>query len=345
MTYRVRGNTVVDSVRNARFTSANVVGSLASVSTSRGFQGAVSGFTTGGLQVTPPSVGTNTIDKFPFATDANATDVGDLVVITYSGSGQSSSTSGYSSGGLAPPSAIQGVNNIQKFPLISNSDASDVGDLSTLRYNIWGGNSSSRDGYSAGGGSPPPGSFVTNILDKFPFATDSNAVQIGTLATGVTQTAGISSAYNGYLVSRATGTGEIQKFPFATDASAVMAIDQNIPSTNNIAGQNSAIAGYYTGMFPVPAFGFIAKFPFATEATAVQVARLSPQIPSPPNNPYQNGTTGQSSTVSGYQVGGGGFASFVTLNIIEKFPFATDANATDVGDLTQPRYQSTGQQY
>ena len=37
----------------------------------------VSGYSTGGLA--PPATGdSNTIDKFPFATDGNATDVGDL---------------------------------------------------------------------------------------------------------------------------------------------------------------------------------------------------------------------------------------------------------------------------
>ena len=47
------------------------------------FQGTVAGYTTGGI----PQIG---IDKFPFATDANATDVGDLTVSRRSGNaGQS----------------------------------------------------------------------------------------------------------------------------------------------------------------------------------------------------------------------------------------------------------------
>lgn len=32
-------------------------------------------------------------------------------------------------------------------------------------------------------------------------------------------------------------------------------------------------------------------------------------------------------------------------NVIDKFPFAADANATDVGDLTQTRSSVSGQQY
>ena len=44
-------------------------------------------------------------------------------------------------------------------------------------------------------------------------------------------------------------------------------------------------------------------------------------------------------SVSGYSSGG-----TPSVNTIDKFPFASDANATDVGDLTQARYAATGQQ-
>src|SRR6056300_1211357 len=42
------------------------------------FQGSTSGYTSGGNLNPPAPVFSNTIDKFPFASDANATDVGDL---------------------------------------------------------------------------------------------------------------------------------------------------------------------------------------------------------------------------------------------------------------------------
>ena len=45
-------------------------------------------------------------------------------------------------------------------------------------------------------------------------------------------------------------------------------------------------------------------------------------------------------TVSGYTSGGGPGQT----NVIDKFPFASDANATDVGDLTQARQGGAGQQ-
>ena len=39
----------------------------------------------------------------------------------------------------------------------------------------------------------------------------------------------------------------------------------------------------------------------------------------------------------------GGFAPSGITNTIQKFPFASDGNATDVGDLTQARQAPAGQ--
>ena len=71
-----------------------------------------SGYSSGGQ---PGSV--TTIDKFPFVSNANATDVGDLTQGRYSAAGQSSTVSGYTSGGFAPPVYR---NTIDKFPFSAN---------------------------------------------------------------------------------------------------------------------------------------------------------------------------------------------------------------------------------
>ena len=52
---------------------------------------------------------------------------------------------------------------------------------------------------------------------------------------------------------------------------------------------------------------------------------------------------GQSSFANGYNSGGDTSpTSFV--NVIDKYPFSSDANATDVGDLSDTRGRTTGQQ-
>jgi hypothetical protein len=70
----------------------------------------------------------STIDKFPFATDANATDVGDLTQARNVPAGQSSTSSGYVSGGNLGP-----LNTIDKFPFATDANATDVGDLTQAR--------------------------------------------------------------------------------------------------------------------------------------------------------------------------------------------------------------------
>ena len=78
------------------------------------------------------------MDKFSFSNDANATDVGDLTVGRYAVSGQSSDTSGYTSGGFAPTATPNTNNTIDKFPFATNANATDVGDLTVARFYVTG---------------------------------------------------------------------------------------------------------------------------------------------------------------------------------------------------------------
>ena len=83
------------------------------------------GYTSGGYD----SGYSNVIDKFAFASDGNASDVGDLTVARYGSSGQSSSDYGYTSGG----STGSNSNVIDKFAFAGDGNATDVGDLTVAR--------------------------------------------------------------------------------------------------------------------------------------------------------------------------------------------------------------------
>ena len=63
------------------------------------FQGSTSGYSTSGQNPAGPVTVCETIEKFPFSSDANSTDVGNLSVGRHSVTGQSSSENGYSAGG------------------------------------------------------------------------------------------------------------------------------------------------------------------------------------------------------------------------------------------------------
>ena len=293
------------------------------------FQGFTSGYTSGGWS--PPH--RNTIDKFPFGSDANATDVGDLTQGRFNLSGQSSSTSGYSSGGESPTLA----NTIDKFLFASDANATDVGNLTQARR-AHAGHSSSESGYSSGGEVPPPG---VNTIDKFSFSTDANATDVGDLTDARQGHSGTSSADNGYAAGGWSPgfVNVIDKFPFSSDANATDVGDLTQARGDMHAGQSSTTNGYSSGGLagpPIVAQTTIDKFPFASDANATDVGDTT--------TARQDGG-GQSSTTNGYTSGGAvGNNPAPILNIIEKFPFSTDANATDVGDLTQARRDTTGQQ-
>ena len=167
----------------------------------------------------------NTIQKFPFSADSNATDVGDLTQgRAFAGSvGQSSTTFGYHAGGYSGPPRVT-LNTIDKFSFTVNNDASDVGDLSEGKESM-AGQSSTTHGYASGGlsGSSPPYTF-SSVIDKFPFASDTNATNIATLTVGRIGSAGQSSTNSGYTSGGAavgpTITNTIDKFPFASDTNA-----------------------------------------------------------------------------------------------------------------------------
>jgi hypothetical protein len=67
------------------------------------------------------------IQKWPFATDGDSTDVGDLTQTREQLAGQSSTVSGYNSGGMIDPGTF--YDTIDKFPFASDANATDVGNL------------------------------------------------------------------------------------------------------------------------------------------------------------------------------------------------------------------------
>jgi hypothetical protein len=313
------------------------VTSYAAGSTGTQAQGSNFGYTAGGF--IPPT--SNVIDKFPFASDANATDVGDTTAPNLrGGAGTSSSTFGYISGGAGF------INTIHKFPFSVDGNSTDVGDLYEGRI-FQSGQSSADNGYNSGGQISPTSPTVNNqvnTIDKFPFASDANATDVGNLTVARDGPAGQSSTENGYASGGWAGApattpvvyNVIDKFPFASDTNASDVGNLTV-SRRFVGGTNSETEGYTSGGYnPNGTFyNTIDKFPFASDANATDVGDLTE---------VKYGPVGQSSTTSGYGSGGAG-PPFNASNVIQKFPFASDANATDVGDLTVARSQVTGQQY
>ena len=166
---------------SAEFAAASTVGNLTAVRFgAMGQSSSTHGYSSGGgLSVPTPTLpNTTTIDKFPFATDANATLVGDLTEARRVGAGTYSTTHGHSSGGGHPATPTLYSNVIDRFPFASDTNASDVGDLTQARRTTGTGSSSTTHGYTAGGADSPT---YGNIIDKFLFAASANATDVGDL--------------------------------------------------------------------------------------------------------------------------------------------------------------------
>ena len=159
------------------------VGDVASLFVTGGYlQGAqgisapIYGYVTGGTGLTTK------IDRYAFVSSGNTTNVGTLS----SASRQPEATlSDENNGFIAGETLISSVKtaNIKSFPFASENVSTTV---ETLTFGRGGaaGSSSSTDGYVSGGFKNPPGPipslFIGNI-EKFPFASFSPAVGVGTL--------------------------------------------------------------------------------------------------------------------------------------------------------------------
>ena len=174
----------------------------------------------------------------------------------------------------------------------------------------------STSGYSSGGQQSPN---KVNYIEKFSFSSDGNSTDVGDLTDVRGYLTGQSSSASGYSSGGNNPLGMrniIDKFPFAVDANATDVGDMT-ELKNQTAGQSSPTHGYNTGgLVPSqsPSIGItIDKFTFSSDANATDVGDLSVRR-------YDAG--GTSSPDDGYSAGG---ATPPSINVIDKFPFSTDA--------------------
>ena len=311
------------------------------------FQGSSHGYLTGGFHspaISPTSA--NNIERFSLTSDANATDVGDLVYNSSNRpSGQTSNFYGYNSGGQAPPivPSPDRTSRIQRFPFAATASSVDVGALIGGAGSLLAtGQSSSTHGYRTGG---YPG---TRTIEKFPFTSQAVTVaSVGNTSTTPVQargSTGQSSDTHGYFTGQYTpmpNSNIIEKFSFTVDGNSTDVGDLT-QYRNNAAGQSSPTHGYTSGGNRgdggAPFANYIDNFPFSSDANATDVGDLSVS---------RGNVSGNSSTTHGYTTGGHtGSPSASLSNVIDKFPFSSNGNATDVGDLTSIRRltASPGQQ-
>lgn len=230
--------------------------------------------------------GVTNIDRFPFTSSTNTSGVGNLALAVTAAGGASSSTAGYAVGGSPHPTLSYG-NDIQKYPFASSANATDIGSLQSS-YTSGSGCSSSTDGYFLAGwagNSPAYGPYNRpGYIEKFPFATDTNATHIGDLEVKTNGGASWQSQYDGYLAggqggwdgATSSAVTAMQKFPFANGVKSSLIGYLSRTLRGDFAGVSSTTNGYGLGGYneAVGATNDIHRTPFSTDTNATDVGNL-----------------------------------------------------------------------
>lgn len=246
------------------------------------------------------------------------------------------STYGYT-GAIGSPHVGGYTTNYEKYAFAGGSNSAVAGDLTVARTTFAAKASSAEHGYALGGDAWGEPSATKTTIDRFPFASDGDATDVGTLTVqtydgvnGDVQTADAGYIGKAYGFPQDPGS-EYYKYSFSSSVS--LAVGGSFTASNyrvyhSSSGNSSTTHGYINAGRVNPYNGgswgqsnMIEKFPFASEGDTTDVGDLTV-------GRYRQ--VGLNSTISGYTAGGAGAPA---LNVIDKFPFASDGNATDVGDL------------
>jgi hypothetical protein len=291
------------------------------------------------------------IQKISFTTDGNSTDIGDILSARRNQSGHSSTTHGFVVGGYLGQ-APSSLNVIERFSFTTEGNSTDWADLTTALNTNSVPASSCTHGYSFGGQDGV--SFNTKVIDQFPFASQTNATDWAECSVAQYNGAGCSSDLNGYAlgsiqhsapgIPSGTVLNNIDKYPFASQTNSTDIGDLVLVRFGG-AGVSSETDGYMVGGVTVgtnpgnsaPLWDRtnIDKFSFAT---GTQNAVDHGDLPLETSAGAHDGT-GMSAETHGYHAGG--IYSWNSSNHqypreqIEKFAYASNVTATDVGDLVQ----------
>jgi hypothetical protein len=288
------------------------------------------------------------IQKFSLTTDGNATNVADILSARRHQSGHSSNTHGFVVGGYQG-TAASSLNIIERFSFTTDGNSTDWADLTTTLNTNAASSSSCTHGFSYGG---ETGTGINNdVIDRFPFASQTNATDWADCTIRQHAAVGCSSEFNGYGVGGRTygvapdaWLNNIDKFPFASQTNATDVGDL-VLNRGSGGGCSSETHGFLVGgvnivtnpgnSAPMWDRTNIDKFSFANGTqNAVDHGDLPLQA-----SAGAHSNAGISGETHGYSVGG--IYSWNATNHqypreqIEKFSYAANVTATDVGDLVQ----------
>ena len=275
------------------------------------FQGAQYGYCAGGYNL-QSGAHADEIQKYSYASDANGTDVGDTLLEQHYRCGATGTTHGYTMGGESPSNG-----RIEKWSYASDADSTEVGvifgpatsgtsssatdgyifcasgnnssqvisrtatatdgnaidwaDCANPASSNTTGCSSETYGYRLNGG-------PSNDIEKYPFASQTNATNVGDLTLSRAGAGSFSSTSYGFCVGQTPNTGEqmdrIDRFSFASDGNATDFSDLNF-RPDGPHGNSSTTHGYIAGgSLSGPYTDNISKIAYSSTGTATDVGNL-----------------------------------------------------------------------
>ena len=239
-------------------------------------------------------------------------------------------TSGYCHGGHQ--AGNHSYDRIDKWAFASSANftATDVGNLRFAGRMDMSSHSSGTNGFVVGGGIAYT---ATTNVDKYSHTTDSDAVSHGDLdVTRPGHVAGCSDmgAQYGHSVgaSNTPQNGTKSKYSFVSNTTGTSS-GSLVQACQNQAGASSQTHGYAAGGHATggaSSFTSIQKFAFATDTASEVYSGVLTR---------SRGSTGCSSSTHGFAVGSYAVSAPTGYSSrIDKFSFASEADATTVGELT-----------
>jgi len=194
-----------------------------------------------------PSVYVNNIDFITMASVGNAVDFGDATADDSGGGGFSNTTRGGRGGGFTGAGNPFGSNIIDYVTIATTGNATDFGDLSSVRYSDSGLSSSTRGIF--GGGAVYTGTTVyTNIMEYITIASTGNVTDFGDILGAADNMLSASSATRGLYLGGIASSGApsvqnvIQYITIASTGNAqdfgdlATAVRSGGPGSNSISG-------------------------------------------------------------------------------------------------------------
>ena len=306
--------------------------------------GTISGFVAGGYAGNASFQITKTIEQYSLVTDGNKSDHGDLIGRGPAGAephaqgtgmniGNGSATHGYASGGEYRVPAWTHNAAIDKFAFASTGTATDQGDMvSQLEYAS--SQNSLTHGYITGGYGDNTSPTRRSSYQRFSFASTGNATDVGTLITGVQSCVGQSSNTHGYKSggydASNSNTNVIERFSFASNG-ATTDVGDLTEVVQNGGSASSSSYGYVVGGSTGSVTDRIDKFSFTSNSNANSVGNITSA---------RIGICSTSSVTHGYVVGGNG-----PIDTMQKWAYASDGTASNIGTLTYARQNGASSQF